>query len=70
MFLRMQTVVDHPNPTKQRGSILVNTDAILFVADIPADYPLARIVFQPGVYEVVPYSTAEIAEMIRRPNEE
>jgi hypothetical protein len=70
MFIRMQCVVDHPDPRKQRDSILVNTDSILFVYDRPADYPLSCIVFAPGVTVDVPYSTVEIAEMIRRPDDE
>jgi len=64
MFIRLQTVADHPDPAKQRGTMLVNTDAILCIIDIPADYPLSRIVFGPSLHQEVPYTSDEIHQMI------
>ena len=64
MFIKLQTVVDHPDPAKQRGTMLVNTDSILFITDIPADYPLSRIVFGPGLHQEVPYTSDGVHQMI------
>lgn len=70
MLIRIKQIVDHPDPAKQREDVLINTDSILFVYDRVMDYPRSCIVFAPGIHIDVPYSPRDLAEIIRRPDDE